>query len=64
MDAGAVVWIIPQPDVAAPRADAMVPDDTPRPRRWIVFTTVGVALLMISIDQTSVGSPRTSDNSS
>lgn len=48
--------LIPSPPPAAAVAtppDAS-PDDTPRPRRWLVFGIVAVALLMISIDQTSV----------
>jgi EmrB/QacA subfamily drug resistance transporter len=53
MKAGAVVPIIPPAEVAA--TGVVTPsDDTPRPRRWLVFAIVGAALLMISIDQTSV----------
>jgi hypothetical protein len=37
----------------APRS-AGPPDQPPHPRRWVVFAIVGVALLMMSIDQTSV----------
>ena len=29
-------------------------DDTPRPRRWLVYALVATALLMMSVDQTSV----------
>jgi hypothetical protein len=39
--------------VMAPRS-AGPPDQPPHPRRWVVFAIVGVALLMMSIDQTSV----------
>ena len=58
MKAGAVVSIMPPPEVETTGVVAP-PDDTPRPRRWLVFAIVGAALLMISIDQTTSPSPRT-----
>jgi EmrB/QacA subfamily drug resistance transporter len=53
MKAGVDVSIMPPPEVETTGVVAP-PDDTPRPRRWLVFAIVGAALLMISIDQTSV----------
>ena len=55
MKAGAAVRIpAPAPAAAVATPPDALPDDAPRPRRWLVLAIIGIALLMISIDQTSV----------